>query len=515
MENAFLQNEIPVAKKHIMSQKEKTAFAIIFLALSFVIVTMGFFGGFRFGLTFSLFAVLITATVYFRAFLKELTFFGGAMGFLALVTSAAFTLHTDIFGNFVAFNTVVWCFSVYLIEISGTARFFSGCWLYILDILRVIIVNPFRYIKNAFRVTVSPLSEKSRKTVIYAIVGVALAALFLPVIIPLLISADAAFSSLMETIFGDIGEMIAEIVLSILLFPLVMSLFFGLRSGADNPNKKPDADDVKKLKRLEPIMFNVLLSAISVFYLIYLFSQLAYFFNAFSGILPENYNFTYADYARRGFFEMTAIAAINLFLIFVANAFSKENGKNVYLKTVSVFICVFTEIIAATSLSKMVMYINEYGLTKLRIITSLFTVFIFAVVIFAVLKIIIGKFSYMKAVILTAVIINAATALVGIDRAVAAYNTEAYFSGKLDKVDVYTISQLGDAGVPYLVKLAYAEDETVAKNARSRINRKDHLYLDKKADGSYVKKPQKFIRGYNVAYEKAAEAVLENSDLLK
>lgn len=513
MENVFSPEKATSGNGRIMSQREKTVFAFVFLALSFMIVSLGFFGGMRLGLTVSLFAVFVAATVYFRGF-PRITFFGAAMGIFAVLTSAVFALHTDVYGNFIAFNTVIWCSSVYLIEISGTARFFSGCWLYIIDILRVIFVNPFRYIGNAFRVTVPPLSDKSKKTAGYAIAGVVLALIFLPVIVPLLISADVAFSSLMERIFGDVGEIIAEIILSLLLFPLVMSLFFGLRSGADTPKKKPDPDDVNKLKRLEPIMFNVLLSAISVFYLIYLFSQLAYFFNAFSGILPESYDFTYADYARRGFFEMTAIAAINLFLIFVSNAFSKENGRNVYLKAVSVFICVFTEIIAATSLSKMVMYINAYGLTKLRIITSIFTVFIFLVVIFAALKIIVRRFSYMKAVILTAVILNAATALVGIDRTVAAYNTEAYFSGKLEKVDVYTISQLGDAGVPYLVRLAYAEDETVAKNARSWINGKDHLYLEKNADGSFVKKPQKFLRGYNATYEAAANAIFENSELL-
>ena len=513
MENVFSPEKATSENGRIMSQREKTVFAFVFLALSFMIVSLGFFGGMRLGLTVSLFAVFVAATVYFRGF-PRITFFGAAMGFFAVLTSAVFTLHTDAYGNFIAFNTVIWCSSVYLIEISGTARFFSGCWLYIIDILRVIFVNPFRYIGNAFRVTVPPLSDKSKKTAGYAIAGedcrTKTAGIF-----PLLISADVAFSSLMERIFGDVGEIIAEIILSLLLFPLVMSLFFGLRSGADTPKKKPDPDDVNKLKRLEPIMFNVLLSAISVFYLVYLFSQLAYFFNAFSGILPESYDFTYADYARRGFFEMTAIAAINLFLIFVANAFSKENGRNVYLKAVSVFICVFTEIIAATSLSKMVMYINAYGLTKLRIITSIFTVFIFLVVIFAALKIIIRRFSYMKAVILTAVILNAATAIISIDRTVAAYNTEAYFSGKLEKVDVSTVSELGDAGVPYLVRLAYADDPKVAKEARRELKAESHRYLEKNADGSFVKKPQKFLRGYNVTYEAAENAVFKNSELLK
>ena len=46
----------------------------------------------------------------------------------------------------------------------------------------------------------------------------------------------------------------------------------------------------------------VALGMISLVYVLYLVSQLAYFSGGFSGILPKGY--TMAEYARRGFFEM-------------------------------------------------------------------------------------------------------------------------------------------------------------------------------------------------------------------
>ena len=58
---------------------------------------------------------------------------------------------------------------------------------------------------------------------------------------------------------------------------------------------------------------NTALGAVCAVYLAYLFSQLAYFVGGFSGILPEG--FTRAEYARRGFFEMTCLAGVNLALM--------------------------------------------------------------------------------------------------------------------------------------------------------------------------------------------------------
>ena len=103
-------------------------------------------------------------------------------------------------------------------------------------------------------------------------------------------------------------------------------------------------------------------------------SQAGYFLSAFTNSLPEG--FTYADYARRGFFELFAIALINLGVTCFMSLFSKKAGreKPFALKFYSVMISVFTLILIATAMSKMIMYINRYGLTALRFYTSWFMV---------------------------------------------------------------------------------------------------------------------------------------------
>ena len=96
--------------------------------------------------------------------------------------------------------------------------------------------------------------------------------------------------------------------------------------------------------------------------------------------LPKD--FTVAEYARRGFFEMCAIVAINLGLIVLAAGLCRKEQGRVPgpVKGLALFLCVFSLILVATALSKMVLYMGSFGLTRLRVLTSVFMVFLGLVV---------------------------------------------------------------------------------------------------------------------------------------
>ena len=75
--------------------------------------------------------------------------------------------------------------------------------------------------------------------------------------------------------------------------------------------------------------------------------------NAFAGFLPENY--TTAQYARRGFFEMTVICAINVALISFSLLICKKDKKGNHplaVRIICAFICLFSLIIVATVIGK-------------------------------------------------------------------------------------------------------------------------------------------------------------------
>jgi len=92
---------------------------------------------------------------------------------------------------------------------------------------------------------------------------------------------------------------------------------------------------------------------------------------------------------------MSVIAAINLALIFVMLLIStKKDGKIcIALKVFGTFIGAFTLVIIGTALSKMILYINRFGMTQLRITTSAFMIFLTIVFVSVIIRLFISIIS--------------------------------------------------------------------------------------------------------------------------
>ena len=318
-----------------------------------------------------------------------------------------------------------------------------------------------------------PLSTKSlflkkngtQNTICKILIGVACAIPVLVIIISLLSSADLAFSGIMNIIIGDAVPTFAKTVLGLVLTTFVISYGFTLKKARIHDINLP------KINGLETVFIASFLSVVSLAYLLYLFSQLAYFFSAFNSILPEGYKFTVAAYARRGFFELCAISVINLIIIVLSMLLSSKDGKlPTLIKIFCSFISFFTLIICVTAISKMVLYISEFGMTILRITTSAFIVFLMIVFTAIIFRIYIQKTRVTKIALLSAAVILLILGTVNVNAVSARYNYECYMNNTLSTIDVSAIADLGDEGVPYLVKLAQS-----TKNYNTRNLAKEYL----------------------------------------
>ena len=126
--------------------------------------------------------------------------------------------------------------------------------------------------------------------------------------------------------------------------------------------------------------------------------------------------------------------------------------------------------LTAISAAKMIMYIQNYGLTVLRVSTSVFMLWLFIVTILISIRILNARFSYMKILSIVTAVILFCVSFVGINTTVSKYNYYRYSSGISEEIDVYTICGLtGGAGVPELIKLAKSEDSTVAEEAKINL----------------------------------------------
>lgn len=432
-----------------------TAFCICGVLFCVFVSVFGIFGGYALGYLISCVLMMGLFVVYFasRGKVRLLPLF---CGFLSIANSAVFICTSN---GSVRFFSAVLCFLMGLVCFDGMVNGKSKGNTKTIGIFYTAIVTS-RNIGKTMKALFAG-GNGNKKAVGKALIGLAGAIPVLLVVIPLLISSDAAFGGMMENIFKNTTGNIFKAVLGVNASVFVLSYGVSLKKG-----------DIAKIGKsnfsgIENAYIISFLSAVSFCYVLYLFSQLAYFFSAFKGFLPDG-EITFAQYARKGFFEMCAIAVINLNIVFLALLFSKKkNGKACNgIKILSTFIAIFTLIIISTAISKMVLYIDAFGMTVLRITTSAFMVFLAIVFISVVLRIYFTKINIVKTGLIAASFILIVLGSINVNGVCAKYNYESYKSQKLDSVDLKAMYDLGDEGIPYLVRLSEDKNKAVAEEAR-------------------------------------------------
>ena len=434
----------------------------IFLAcavfISIFTAVWGIFGGFSFGYFLSCLLMMGLFIFYFAKGTKA-RFLPVLCGILSVANA-----------------TVFFCTS------NGSVRFFSAVVSFLLGLICFgeLVNGPANGNRktlgifysagsaiNNIEITIKSLfvsSSGKQRVIGKVLVGLLCAVPALLVIVPLLLSSDDAFQGMMSKLFSNSLSNIMKTVFGLVVSVFVVSYGFSIKKGRLLTMKN------SQMTGLENVYIISFLSAISVCYLMYLFSQLAYFFSAFRGFLPDG-QITYAEYARKGFFEMCAIASINLGLVFLSLLLAKKKAGKVCntIKLLTTFISFFTLIVIATAISKMVLYIDAYGMTVLRLTTSAFMVFLAVVFLSTILRIFLVKINIIKTALITAGCILLLLGTGNVNGICAKYNYDSFMSGKLSSVDVESMYRLGDEGIPYLVKLADHEDSAVSAKAREYL----------------------------------------------
>lgn len=445
---------VPHKKPLFSLEKRDNIFSICAVVFCIFTAVFGIFGGYALGYLISCVLMMGLFTFYLGAG-AHFKFLPFLCGVLSVANGAVFIFTSNgsvrFFSAMVSFLLGLVCFDGTLNHNLKGNRETLGVFY----TATATIGNLGITLKSLFA------GDGGKKTFLKALIGLVCAIPALLIIVPLLISSDDAFRGMMDNIFTNAFADIFKALFGIILSVFVISYGFSLRKGRILRIKKGE------IRGIEGAYIVSFLSAIGFCYLLYLFSQLAYFFSAFSGFLP-NRQITYAQYARKGFFEMCVISVINLIIVFLALllAKKKEGKASGAVKALATFIAVFTLIIIATAISKMVLYIGEYGMTILRLTTSAFMVFLAIVFISVIFRIFLTKINIIKTALIAAGCILLCLGTLNVNGVCARYNYENYVNGKLETVDINALYNLGDEGIPYLVKLAESEDENIVEEAR-------------------------------------------------
>lgn len=487
-----------------------SVFAGIMTVLTVLFSLFGLGGNINLGFCVVFDLMFIACSVYLAEKKNSPGIFGTVCGVLSLALSWVFFFSSGFAVRALSLLALFCTSAVWFYSLAGRREGKNE-----LGLIGAILANSFGVIFPSVVPSLKGLAsentgegqKKTSKGKIF--LGIAAALPVAAVCVYLLTSADDAFDGLIGFTMGDVLNRIPEMIFGLILAPFVIAFCFGLKKTAPRGGK--EASD----RGLDAAFTASFLSVLAVCYLAYLFSQLAYFFTAFKGILPENYTFTYAEYARRGFFELCGIAAINFAVLYLVLLTAKKNeGKlPAVLRALGTFIAVFTLLIIATALSKMIMYISRYGMTFDRISTSAFMIFLAVVFIALIIRFFTARMPVLRVALVTASLVLCIMGIGNTERFVADYNLKLFTEQKgIVSQDVEYFSQLGPEGTEAIIH--YAEENDWAEDILATHCNRNLYYI---YEGDYVvgKGNTYFterihpdgIADKNLAYERAYNAM--------
>ena len=262
-----------------------------------------------------------------------------------------------------------------------------------LNVAGSLFVRPFHKIGAFYKELISAGNKSSRKTFLGVVLGIVIALPILAVMLWLLTSGDMVFGKLVEKVFT------VESVLKLFVFALLAGLFLSFGGSyltSLRVWKQISAESEKKDRRLNYVAVMIVTVALSVLMLIFSAVQVIYL----TGMKELPAGFSYSEYARQGFFQLCAAAALIFAVIAICSKFTRYTGGTVrvILNVIYTVLAVSVLILLVSSFARMVMYEQVYRFTRLRLYTQAFMILLAVVTVFVIVKIWNGNFHVMKCI---------------------------------------------------------------------------------------------------------------------
>ena len=222
---------------------------------------------------------------------------------------------------------------------------------------------------------------KKNKTLWSVVLGVAIAVPMIATVVALLSGADVLFRGMTR----ELVEWINPGNLFSVVFRIA-AMFFGTYMLIAFLCRRSIKTEVPDKRNGEPVLAITVTSLLSLIYILFSGIQI---FGLFLGRmeLPEGY--TYAMYAREGFFQLLVVSVLNLVIVLCALAYFKESK---VLKGILTIMSLCTFVMIASSAMRMILYIQSYYMTFLRLFVLWALVVLFVLFVGVIVSIFREKF---------------------------------------------------------------------------------------------------------------------------
>lgn len=292
-------------------------------------------------------------------------------------------------------------------------------------------------------------NEKRYDVLKKILIGILISVPFLFLILHLLSSADAQF----ERILGNLPHLLTfrgDYVIRFMIILVFTFSFFGFLQVLRQKNRSiVERKSTHKPIELDGIISLTILILLDLVYVVFVAVQFKYFFSG--GSLGDG--FTYAEYARRGFFELLFVTMMNLMVITgVIHFTNRIQGLLKRSNQIALTLLVLSSSVLLTSaFMRMTMYEEAYGFTFLRVLVHSFMIFLIVILAYTLVRIWLEKLSLLHFYFIASLIYYAGMNIVSIDEMVVDQNIARY--EQTGKIDLHYLKDFSSTGVLGLIEL--------------------------------------------------------------
>lgn len=302
-----------------------------------------------------------------------------------------FSLMPSVRANeFLTFLNVCAMFGLLMIlahQLAGTPAFLMK----LRDYIMLVVMVPFRMLGRAVS-TMALVGQvhskvKNRDVWLRALKGFFMALPILVLFGVLFSQADLAFSQFVK---GFVNITISErsiqyVILLVFAFAAGLSylsyIFFPKTAQPELLDKKPDVT-IQEGRGIEVLVF---LGLIAILFLVFIGFQVTYLFGGETNIV--NAGFTYAEYARRGFWELLAVVVLSLLVLLASEKHAGAEIQSDKRFTVPALVLIVeVVVIIISAFKRLSLYIDAYGMSMLRFYAAGFIILLLVLFILLAIK---------------------------------------------------------------------------------------------------------------------------------
>lgn len=288
----------------------------------------------------------------------------------------------------------------------------------------------------------SGLSKNVLVHVFQLIAGLIIGVPLIAILVALLSGSDVVFGTWASTLITnmyfsvELGDIFLKCFMFVMVWPFVDSVIVSYFKKRFLTNKlQRDADVPDRPFYLPAVTVGTILMMVNVVYIVFAIAQAGYFFGGFSGVLPSN--ITYAEYARSGFYELFAVSVINVIMVMLTVTYTRREGKSgVFIRSLGLSLIALSAVQVVSALSRMYLYVDAYGLSEDRYLSSAFMLLIAFVFLLLTIREFLPTFQFFKSVVLAGAVALLLMNFSVPNARVAEYNIDRYLSGESSELDV-------------------------------------------------------------------------------